>query len=75
MAKLTRKDVGPVTTALTVVGIGAVVAIVVGVIYGLLIGNVPKGLGQGGAVVLIIAAIVGVGISYRAEARRKQAGG
>lgn len=57
-----------------VLGIGVVLAVVAGIVYGLFIGNVPRGLGQGGAVVLFLSAIVGVGMIYRAEARRKQAG-
>lgn len=55
-----------------VLGIGVVLAVVVGIVYGLFSGNVPRGLGQA-AVVLFLSAIVGVGMIYRAEARRKQA--
>jgi F0F1-type ATP synthase assembly protein I len=74
MAKQMKRDSGPFTTALTVLGIGVVAAVVVGLIYGLLIDNIPRGLGQGGAVVLILAAIVGVSLIYRTDVRRKQAG-
>jgi hypothetical protein len=74
MAKQTSKDNGPVTIAMMVLGIGVVVAVVVGLIYGLLIDNIPKGLGQGGAVVLFLAAIVGVAVTLRMDARSKQAG-
>jgi mannose/fructose/N-acetylgalactosamine-specific phosphotransferase system component IIC len=74
MAKQTSRDSGPVGQAMMVLGAGVVAAVVIGLVYGLLIGNVPRGLGQGGAVVMIIAAVVGVGITYRADARRKQTG-
>ena len=74
MAKQKMKDNGPVTVALTVLGIGVVAAVVVGLIYGLMIDNIPRGLGQGGAVVMFLAAIVGVAVTFRTDARRRQAG-
>ncbi len=72
MAKLSSSDRGPGATAMVILGLGVLAAVVIGLLYGALTGNVGRGLGQAGGIVLAIAAFLAIVAAYQSGARRKR---
>ena len=54
-----------------IIGVGTLAALVIGVVAGLVQGDVPQGLATWGSPVLFVAVIYGVFSAYRAGERRR----